>query len=105
MREAVIHPNSLNFSLNLFSAVAAGYISDSLFSKSFGLPPCPLSSCITSYLPPLDVTPHLPKFTVIYTPPPTPFFHKSSAFYIITFSQNETSSMPGVNVFIYYDLF
>lgn len=81
MREAVIHPSSLKFSLKMFSAVAAGYISDSLFPKSFRLPPAPYPPV----LPPtyhLSISP-LTSLNLIYIPVPL-FFHKSSSFYTIT---------------------
>lgn len=72
MREAVIHPNSLKFSLKMFSAVAAGYVSDSLFPKSFGLPPAP-------YPPVLPPIYHLSislltSLNLIYIPTPPPLF-------------------------------
>lgn len=74
---AVIHPNSFKFSFEEFSAVAAGcYFSHSLFPKRFGPPT---------------------------SPPPTPLSSCLSSY--LHFSQNKTSSTPGVNVFILYDLF
>lgn len=87
MREAVIHPNRFKFSLKMFSAVAAGFISDSLYPKSFGLPPAPYPP-VLPFIYHLLISPHLPKLN-LHPPPPFFFIHKSSAFYIITSSQNK----------------